>query len=129
MADVREFICVTCPVGCTIEAVINEGTLVETRGEACRRGVAFVEEELTAPKRMLTTTVRVRGGEFPLVPVRSTEPLSKGLVPDVVARLREVELSAPVGEHQVVLADVLGTGVDIVTSRALARADEEIREP
>jgi len=129
MADVREFICVTCPVGCTIEAVIKEGTLVETRGEACRRGVAFVEEELTAPKRMLTTTVRVRGGELPLVPVRSTEPLPKGLVPDVVARLREVELSAPVGEHQVVLADVLGTGVDIVTSRALARADEEIREP
>ncbi|MFH1084858.1 MAG: DUF1667 domain-containing protein, partial [Chloroflexota bacterium] len=122
MREAREFICVTCPVGCTIQATVDDGQLVGTDGHACQRGVAFVREELTAPKRMLTTTVRVRGGALPLVPVRSTAPLPKGQLLAVARLLRRIEIEAPVVEHQVVLADVLGTGVDLVTSRALPAA-------
>ncbi|HHX63581.1 MAG TPA: DUF1667 domain-containing protein, partial [Chloroflexi bacterium] len=59
MLDEREFICVTCPVGCSIETVVEGQELIEIRGQACNRGVAFVKEELSAPRRMLTTTVRV----------------------------------------------------------------------
>jgi CxxC motif-containing protein len=122
MREVREFICVTCPVGCTIAATVEDGQLVEIEGHACRRGVAFVEEELTAPKRTLTTTVRVVGGSLPLVPVRSTDPLPKSLLFAVADLLRGVVLQAPVAAGQVVAADVLDSGVDIVTSRALSRA-------
>lgn len=121
MPENREFICITCPVGCTIEAVIEDGRVVEVKGQGCKRGTEFVQEELRAPKRMLTTTVRVRDGVLPLVPVRSSEPLPKEHIQSVVLGLREVELEAPVAEHQVVLANVAGTGVDIITSRALAR--------
>lgn len=120
----REFICVTCPVGCAIRAGIEGDEVVEVQGPACRRGAAFVREELTAPRRTLTTTVRVAGGALPLVPVRSREPLPKGIVLDVAARLRAVELEAPVAAHQVVMADALGSGVDIVTTRAVPRAGE-----
>ena len=119
MPEAREFICVTCPVGCAIQATVEDGQLTATDGQACQRGVAFVLEELTAPRRMLTTTVRVRGGALPLVPVRSTAPLPKERLLDVARLLRGIELEAPVAQHQVVLADVLGTGVDVVTSRAL----------
>ena len=125
MRTQREFICVTCPMGCTISAIVEGSELVEVQGQACRRGIAFVREELTAPKRTLTTTVRVAGGALPLVPVRSREPLPKGIVLDVAARLRAVELVAPVAAHQVVMADALGSGVDIVTTRALPCAEGE----
>ena len=57
------------------------------------------------------------------MPVRSTAPLPKGRLLEVAAHLRGLLLDAPVEEHQLVCADVLGTGVDIVTSRALG-ADE-----
>ena len=124
MIEHRQFICVTCPVGCTIDATIEGGRLVETEGQACKRGIAFVQEELTAPKRMLTTTVRVREGTLPLVPVRSEKPLPKGRIMRVVEELRQVELVAPIEEHQIVLANACGTGVDIITSRSLARALE-----
>lgn len=120
----RDFICVTCPVGCTISATVEGGELVEVQGQACRRGIAFVREELTAPRRTLTTTVRVGGGALPLVPVRSTEPLPKGIVLDVAARLREVQVPAPVAVHQVVMSDALGSGIDIVTTRAVPRAED-----
>lgn len=115
--DRRRFICVTCPVGCAIEATVEDGELCEITGQACKRGVDFVREELTAPKRMLTTTVRVKGGVLPLVPVRSTAALPKELLLPVAALLRKVTLEAPVQEHQVVVANVLDTGVDIVASR------------
>ena len=122
MSDNREFICVVCPVGCTIEAVVEGDELQEIRGQACQRGAAFVREELTYPRRMLTTTVRVRGGALPLVPVRSAAPIPKGLLREAAAHLRGVEVAAPVTEHQVILPDALGTGIDIVASRDVAAA-------
>lgn len=112
----------TCPMGCTIRATVDGRELIELRGQACKRGVAFVREELTSPKRMLTTTVRVRGGVLPLVPVRSSESLPKETLLAVAARLREVVLEAPVREYQMVIKDVLSTGVDIITSRDLCEA-------
>lgn len=124
MRDQRHFICVVCPVGCAIDAIVEDGELREISGQACKRGLAFVREELTAPKRMLTTTVRVKGGILPLVPVRSSAALPKELLLPVVALLRQVTLEAPVREHQVVLANVFGTGIDIIASRDLPTPEE-----
>lgn len=122
MSEQREFICVTCPVGCAIQAEVEGDELIAIQGHACQRGEAFVREELTAPRRMLTTTVRVSGGTLPLVPVRSSVPVPKGLMFKIARALREVELRAPVGDHQMVLENALGSGVDIVTSRGMEAA-------
>ena len=78
MAELRTFVCVTCPVGCTLEAEIADGRAVRVTGNDCARGEAFVRDELTDPRRMLTTTVRVKGGALPLVPVRSSSAVPKG---------------------------------------------------
>jgi CxxC motif-containing protein len=113
----REFICVTCPVGCTIEAVIEGQELIELKGNACRRGIAFVREEISNPRRMLTTTVQVDGGALPLLPVHSNEPLPKHLLLAAAAALRRVRVTAPVTVGQVIVHDLLGTGVDMQASR------------
>jgi len=123
LAEKREFICITCPVGCTIEATVEGEKILSIRGQGCKRGIAFVKEELTAPKRMLTTTVQVRGGKLPLVPVRSREPLPKDRLFDIVAQLRQIVLQAPVAEHQIVLENAANTGVDIITSRAIPKQE------
>ena len=64
------------------------------------------------------------GGSLPLVPVRSSEALPKELLLQVAARLREVVLEAPVTEHEMVIEDVFGTGVNIITSREMPCARE-----
>ena len=74
---------------------------------------------------MFTTTVRVRGGVLPLVPVRSREPLPKGLLFQVAGELRRMVLQAPVREHQVILADALNGGVDIIASREVEAASQQ----
>jgi len=119
MSEQREFICVTCPVGCSIQAEVEGDKLISIRGHACQRGEAFVREELTAPRRMLTTTVRVRNGRLPLVPVRSSGPVPKGLMFEIARVLRDVELQAPVEEHQIVVENILDCGMDIITSRRM----------
>jgi CxxC motif-containing protein len=123
MREERDLICVACPVGCQIRASVEEGRLVEALGPACKRGVAFAEEEIRAPRRMLTTTVQVVEGELPLVPVRSSAPLPKDKLLAIAANLRRLKVPAPVALYQVIASDALGTGVDMVASRAIAARD------
>ena len=52
-----------------------------------------------------------------LVPVYTREAFPKPLIPQLARKLREVEVPAPVRLEQVVLADALGTGIDIIASR------------
>jgi CxxC motif-containing protein len=69
---------------------------------------------------MVTSTVKVKGGVYPLVPVYTAAPIPKPLIFDLLAELRRVELKAPVKVGQVVLQNVLSTGIDVLASRNLA---------
>lgn len=113
--------CIVCPLGCAGTVTLRDGQIAALEGFGCPRGQAYAREELTAPRRMLTTTVRVAGGLLPLVPVISRTSLPKDKILACAACLRSVELEAPVKEGQVVLADILGLGVDIVATRDLGK--------
>ncbi len=116
----RQVICTSCPRGCPLQVAILADA-VRVSGQACRRGVRYAREEVTNPRRIVTTTVRVRHGSLPVVPVRSEVPIPKDRIPAALVELRGVVLSAPVEEHQVVLPSVAGTGIAVVASRSLPR--------
>jgi len=109
--------CIMCPMGCEMTVTLENGKFVSVTGNSCPRGAAYAETEVTDPRRMLTTTVRIRGGLLPLLPVVSKEPLPKGKVADCVAFLRDVVVQAPVRAGDVIVPDILGSGVDIISSR------------
>lgn len=131
-ADViRKLTCVICPSGCEILVkrarekleVSPERDREHTKadepaieGFRCLRGKSYAEEEVSAPRRTLTTTVRVTGGVRRLVPVRTRDPIPKGLIPECMKKLNSLELNAPVIAGQIVVQDLLGTGVDVVTT-------------
>ena len=121
--ELTKLICITCPVGCTLEVTHEGKTLIKVEGNQCKKGVDYAEGELTDPRRMVTSTVKVRGGVFPLVPVYTAAPIPKPLIFDLLTELRKVELQAPVKVGQVVLKNALGTGVDILASRNLPAGD------
>ena len=115
---ITHYLCIGCPLGCRLEVEEDAGgNVVEVRGFACRRGKEFAEREHTDPRRMVTTTVAVSGGRWPRLPVRTTEAIPKDRVMDLCVALRGVEMPAPVRMGDVVMAGVLGTGVDVVASR------------
>ena len=125
----EEMICITCPVGCTLEVTHDGDTVLEVDGNTCPRGLAYVERELKDPRRMVATTVRVKDGLHPLVPVYTEAPFPKPRIFDLLSALREVEVEAPVALNQVVLSDALGTGIDVIASREMPRRAERSRSP
>jgi len=116
-----EMICITCPMGCTLKVTHDGETLIHVAGNTCTRGVKYVESELKDPRRMVATTVRVKTGMHPLIPVYTTQPFPKPKIFDLLQEIRKLEIEAPIEIEQVVLANALGTGIDVIASRPMPR--------
>ena len=114
--------CINCPLSCELTATVEDGVVTNVTGNFCPRGAQYAKEELTAPTRMLTSTVRVKGGRLPLLPVVSAKKLPKGRVVECAEALRAGSVKAPVHAGDVVAANILGLGVDIVASRDMETA-------
>jgi CxxC motif-containing protein len=120
--ETTKIICITCPMGCTLEVTHDGGTITKVDGEQCKRGKEYAQAELTDPRRMVTSTAKVKGGVHPLVPVYTAAPIPKPRIFDLLAELRKVELQAPVKAGQKVLENVFDTGIDVLASRNLPAA-------
>lgn len=116
----RSYLCIGCPLGCRLEVDESpEGDILEVRGFACRKGKEYAVQEHTDPRRLVTTTVAVDGARWPRLPVRTVEAVPKDRVRDVCLALDGVRVVAPVHIGDVIVADVLGTGTDVVATRDL----------
>lgn len=114
---IKKLTCICCPLGCPLNAEIESGNVVSITGNTCPRGEKYGREELTAPQRMLTTTVRITNGILPMLPVVSQKALPKAKLYDCMEVLRKIQVAAPIKAGQVIVHDILGLGVDIVASR------------
>ena len=114
MISEREMICVVCPNGCRMTVRLDAGRVVSIVGAVCKRGDAYAAEECVAPKRMVTTLVRTEG-RAPLS-VKTAAPIPKDKIFDVLAAVHAVRVSSPTRIGDVVLANVCGTGVDILAT-------------
>lgn len=115
----KELICIVCPKGCHLKVDEQNGYAVT--GNACPRGAEYGKSELMHPTRVLTSTVKVQGGLHRRLPGKTSAPIPKGLLMEAVRVLDTVQLEAPVAMGQVVVHNVLGTGVDVVATRSMDR--------
>ena len=111
----KNLICIVCPKGCHLQVDDEHGYTVT--GNSCPRGAEYGKTELLHPTRVLTSTVRVDGGLHRRLPVKTTAPIPKELLFQAMEALNGVTLTAPVTVGQVVIHDLLGTGVDVVATR------------
>jgi CxxC motif-containing protein len=118
----EKVICVTCPKGCTLE-VTKDGETVVSVLNGCKRGHEYAKQELTDPRRMVASSVRISGGIHPLLPVYTSAPFPKPRIPELLKALREVEVSAPVKLEQPILENALGTGINVLASREMKKVE------
>ncbi len=111
--------CISCPIGCEVSLEVENEEIIDISGNKCPRGIDYVKGEYFNPTRILPTTVRVKGGVLPLVPVKTANPIPKDLLEEAMKELAKVELKAPVKLGQVVIENILETGVDVVATRDL----------
>lgn len=112
----RELTCVACPLGCQITVDYEGDEVFSVTGNTCKRGDAYARIEIVNPTRSLATTIKVENGVHPVVPVKSNKPVPKNKMFDCMKVINEVTVKAPVKIGQVLIADILGTGADIVAT-------------
>ena len=113
----RDLICIGCPLGCPLTVTIENGEVTAVTGNTCPKGDAYARKEVTNPTRIVTSTVCVEGGVAPMVSCKTASDIPKGKIFDVAGALRDVVAKAPVAIGDVLLADVAGTGVDIIATK------------
>ena len=113
--ETRELTCIVCPVGCRVTVEVD-GEEMRITGNGCKRGEAYCRQGVTCPVRTVTSLVAVDGGEHPLCPVKTARPVPREKVPEVLAALRALRVSAPIAIGDVLAEDVAGTGVALVAT-------------
>ena len=114
-----DIICVACPKGCRLQAVRDKEGEILVSNAGCKRGQEYAVSEIIDPRRMVASSVRVKNALHPLLPVYTSAPFPKGRINELLLELRKVELTAPVKMDQVVIDNVLDTGINIIASRDL----------
>jgi CxxC motif-containing protein len=113
---VKNITCIACPAGCRIEALYDGAKILSVSGNQCKKGVKFSEDEIINPRRILTTTVSINSASISRLPVRSNIGAPKDKIMQMVAELKKVKVQAPVKMGDVILRNILASGVDIISS-------------
>ena len=115
----RNVTCIVCPIGCKI-LVKTDGTQLEiVGGNKCERGIEYARNEALDPRRMLTTSVLVNDGEWPLVSVKSSKPIPKEKMFSVLKEIGGTTVKAPVKSGQTIINNAANTGIDIVATKTV----------
>lgn len=123
MSEIKHFklTCIVCPLGCEIEVRMEGDKIVEIIGFTCPKGKDYAIQEVTAPKRIVMSVVKVKDGDFPTVSVKTDKPVLKELIPKIMKELAKVEVEAPVEIGQVIVENVANSGANIVATRPVAK--------
>jgi len=114
----RELTCIGCPMGCALTVEMEDGKVVSVSGYTCNRGKVYAEKEVTDPTRIVTSVIPVEGSSAErMISVKTKSDIPKTKIFDCVRALKNVKAKAPVKIGDVVLADVAGTGVDVIATK------------
>jgi CxxC motif-containing protein len=112
----QEIICTVCPMGCHIQVTGEGATIEKVTGYGCPRGEKYARSEFVRPVRILTAVVRVENTSEPLLAARTSGPVPKDRLFACMEVIRSSVFQAPIQMHQVLIADLAGTGVDLIAS-------------
>lgn len=108
--------CVACPIGCQLTVEHTKDEIISITGNSCKRGITYAQTEIKSPTRTLTSTVKVKDGFLPVVPVKSDKPIPKSLLLNCMKVINSTELKSPVKIGDIIISDILGTGVNIIAT-------------
>lgn len=117
MSTMRELTCIGCPIGCLLQVQLEGTTVKSVTGNTCKRGAIYGEKECTNPTRIVTSSVKVKGGIENVVSVKTESDISKDMIFRCLDLLKGIEVEAPVKINDVILANAAGTGVNVIATR------------
>lgn len=115
----RNLTCIGCPMGCALQVNMENGEVISVEGNTCKRGEDYGIKECTNPTRIVTSSVTVIGGDADVVPVKTENDIPKGKIFEIARALKDVKVNAPVEIGDIIVKDVLGTGVNIIATKKI----------
>ncbi len=109
----REFVCIVCPRGCHLTVDDNNNVT----GNFCPRGKEYALNEVTYPKRIVTSTVALKNRENEVVSIRTDKAIGKEKMFDVIKLINSLEVNAPCHIGDVLVSNCLGTDVNIIITK------------
>ena len=121
----HNLLCIVCPEGCEMELYEKDDELIFPEG-ICRKGQEYARQEIYNPCRVLTTTVRVHGGEVAMLPVRTLQPIPKAKLIKAMQQIANLEVKAPVKTSDVICQNIANTGVSLVACRTISSNQQQV---
>jgi len=116
--ELKKITCIMCPNGCKLTIIEkNEELLVE--GSKCKRGIEFGINEIKNPLRSIASTVNTIYKEMPRLPVRTDGLIPRDKIFNVMREISKVVITNHVDINDVIIEDVLNTGVNIISTSSL----------
>lgn len=114
----KEVVCVVCPRGCRIQVEVNGQDYIMTQN-GCNRGPIYVRQELTDPRRSLTTTIQIKGSMEHRLPVVTDQDMPRNKIFEALELLSKVTVVAPIKVGDIIVENILGTGISIVAAKTI----------
>jgi len=115
----RKITCIVCPIGCEIDVDYNpdEEEILNMEGNTCPKGKNYVKKEIFYPERVLTSSVRVIGGELPLVSIRTDKAIPKEKILPMMELIRDQVVEAPVEIYDIIVSNPLNLECCIIATK------------
>ena len=107
----RELTCIGCPMGCQLTVTMENGEVTEVTGNTCQKGDIDARKEVVNPTRIVTSTIRITGGDKERVSVKTASDIPKDKIFEVMKDIDSAVVSAPAHIGDVLVKNVAGTGV------------------
>jgi len=111
----KEITCIVCPNSCLLHIEEKDGKYTVS-GNKCIRGEAYGINEMTNPKRTISSTVKTVFPDVPVVSVKVSSEIPKERIFDVMQEINKVVLDKRVGRGYIVIENCLGLGINIVVT-------------
>ena len=117
----KEMICIICPMGCHLKVDDSDVDNIKVSGNGCIRGVDYAKEEVMAPKRTVTSIVRVHGGKIKMVSVKTKDRIPKALIFPVLEQLKTITVDAPIYIGDEIIKNVCNTRINIIATKTVSK--------
>jgi CxxC motif-containing protein len=116
MKKPKDMTCICCPIGCDLH-VEEAVTGFMVTGNRCPRGKAYALEEMTMPKRMVTSTVKIIGSNYPVISVKTDKPVPKDKIFPIMDILSGIEVKVPIQVGDIIIKNAAGTDANILATK------------
>ncbi len=118
--------CIICPNSCEME--VKEGKNgIGVCGNICKRGEEFAIKEINNPTRSICTTVKTTYSEMPMLPVRTDGEIPLSYIFPLMNIINQKVIDHPVHSGEVIIENVLETGVNVISSSDMYYFIEEVK--